>query len=164
MSLTLLACDLGAMDVTLLPVTLERWMSPCCLWPWRGGRHLVHSRRIELLVFLRTVISKFSSNKKKEDGAKSKKLQTRWILRRQSHKIGLEFHGCFWHGCTKCYSRDTVNHANVAKRCPSFTNWRWRFVVEQTTINYFDKKALYHKYGKYPPGHPEIITENFQDL
>ena len=23
--------------------------------------------------------------------------------------IAFEFHGCFWHGCPKCFSRDTIN-------------------------------------------------------
>ena len=28
------------------------------------------------------------------------------------NKVALEFHGDFWHGCTTCYSRDTVNTVN----------------------------------------------------
>lgn len=27
----------------------------------------------------------------------------------QGEKVVLEFHGCFWHGCPKCYSKDTLN-------------------------------------------------------
>ena len=27
-------------------------------------------------------------------------------------KVALEFHGDFWHGCTTCYSRGTVNTVN----------------------------------------------------
>ena len=29
-----------------------------------------------------------------------------------SEKIAYEFHGCFWHGCPKCFSRSTVNPVN----------------------------------------------------
>ena len=142
-------------------------------------------------------------------------------------KFGLEFHGCFWHGCPKCYSRDTVNAVN-GKRMSELYQLsldKQRFVVEQgyhytckwecefkadmennkaiaeyviqldlidplqprdaffggrteafslhetanenTALNYFDVTSLYpwvNKYGKYPLGHPEIITDNFQDL
>jgi len=27
----------------------------------------------------------------------------------QGEKVVLEFHGCFWHGCPKCFSRSTIN-------------------------------------------------------
>jgi len=27
-------------------------------------------------------------------------------------KIALEFHGCFWHGCPKCFSKTTMNPVN----------------------------------------------------
>ena len=26
--------------------------------------------------------------------------------------VALEFHGCFWHGCPACYSRQTFNEVN----------------------------------------------------
>lgn len=31
---------------------------------------------------------------------------------RNGEKVVLEFHGCFWHGCPKCFSKATVNPVN----------------------------------------------------
>ena len=30
----------------------------------------------------------------------------------ETEPVAFEFHGCFWHGCPKCYSRSTVNTVN----------------------------------------------------
>ncbi|WAR12282.1 ZN777-like protein [Mya arenaria] len=34
---------------------------------------------------------------------------------RDGEKVVLEFHGCFWHGCSKCFSSKTVNPVNDMK-------------------------------------------------
>ena len=138
-----------------------------------------------------------------------------------------EFHGCFWHGCIRCYARDTINPVNqqtmqdLHQRTLEKTRYlkgqgynvvevwecdvrrelevnnemktyfdtfeiaeplepRHAFYGGRTNatklfhqcqpdekIHYVDFTSLYpwcNKYGKYPLGHPEIITENFGDV
>ena len=138
-----------------------------------------------------------------------------------------EFHGCFWHGCIRCYARDTINPVNQQSmqdlhqrtlektrylkgqndnveeiwECDVkrelevnpemktyFNNFqiaeplepRHAFYGGRTNatklfhqcqpdekIHYVDFTSLYpwcNKYGEYPLGYPEIITENFGDV
>ncbi|XP_052776205.1 uncharacterized protein LOC128214030 [Mya arenaria] len=146
---------------------------------------------------------------------------------RDGEKVVLEFHGCFWHGCSKCFSSKTVNPVNdmsmgdlnartiekkefIESEGYSY-NAKWEcdfkndmevnldmkqyiqkleFVgpleprdaffggrtegfklyeeaSSEQEINYYDVTSLYpyvNKTGKIPLGHPEIVTENFQDI
>ncbi|XP_052815380.1 uncharacterized protein LOC128242318 [Mya arenaria] len=139
----------------------------------------------------------------------------------------LEFHGCFWHGCPKCYSQSTVNPVSEMSMGDLYTRtmekkqfieaegysytalWECEFkqqlqvndtmkkfldnleivtpleprdafyggrteafkLYEKATadkqIKYYDVTSLYpyiNKTGKIPLGHPEIITDNFQNI
>ena len=145
----------------------------------------------------------------------------------ETGKVALEFHGCLWHGCPKCYARDTKNPVNGLSMAELYektldkehylkkqgftiiTKWECDFDREATSnsflmafisqqdmvsplrprdaffggrtvaftlfkeassdeaIKYYDVTSLYpfiNKTGKYAVGHPEIITENFEDL
>ncbi|XP_052817114.1 uncharacterized protein LOC128243395 [Mya arenaria] len=146
---------------------------------------------------------------------------------RDGEKVVLEFHGCFWHGCSKCFSSKTVNPVNdmsmgdlnartiekkefIESEGYSY-NAKWEcdfkndmevnldmkqyiqkleFVgpleprdaffggrtegfklyeeaSSEQEINYYDVTSLYpyvNKTRKIPLGHPEIVTENFQDI
>ncbi|XP_052761746.1 uncharacterized protein LOC128204370 [Mya arenaria] len=142
-------------------------------------------------------------------------------------KLVLEFHGCFWHGCPKCFSKTTLNpvsnlsmgelyNRTMEKRAfieeQGFKyecKWECDFKKEMDTndemkdfihalefvspleprdaffggrteafklyeeatadkqIKYYDVTSLYpwvNKTGKIPLGHPQIITENFQNI
>ena len=142
-------------------------------------------------------------------------------------KVVLEFHGDFWHGNTKRFSRSTVNPVNHQTMGELFDRtlekkkyledqgytyksiWESDFDMEcqenphmkayinqlniitrleprdaffggrteaytlyketsdNEEIDYYDVTSLYpwvNKTGKIPVGHPEIITENFNDL
>lgn len=138
-----------------------------------------------------------------------------------------EVHGCFWHGCIRCYARDTINPVsqqtmqNLYQRTlektrylkrrgynvvemwecdikreldvnPDMKTYFERFEIIEPLqpretfyggrtnatkllhqccpgeeVHYVDFTNLYpwcNEYGRYPLGHPEIITENFGDI
>ncbi|CAB4022668.1 DNA polymerase, partial [Paramuricea clavata] len=138
-----------------------------------------------------------------------------------------EVQGCLWHGCERCYARDTVNPINLMTmqdlkqrtlaKIQFLKDNRynvveiWTYDIErqlatepemndffdnfeisepleprhaffggrtnaarlyydiqpEEKIRYVDFCSLYpwcNKYGEYPIGHPEIITENFQSI
>lgn len=142
-------------------------------------------------------------------------------------KVVLEFHGCFWHGCPKCFSKTTLNPVNDMSMGDLYARtmekqryikeqgytyeckWEYDFKrdIEKNTdmkeyilsleiftpleprdaffggrteafklyeeasenkqIKYYGVTSLYpfvNKTGKIPLGHPEIITDNFQDI
>jgi G:T-mismatch repair DNA endonuclease (very short patch repair protein) len=31
---------------------------------------------------------------------------------KDGEKVVMEYHGCFWHGCPKCYTKQTINTVN----------------------------------------------------
>ncbi|XP_060588537.1 uncharacterized protein LOC132743952 [Ruditapes philippinarum] len=145
----------------------------------------------------------------------------------EGQKVVLEFHGDFWHGCPKCFSKSTINRVNGLSMSELYTNtldkqkylesagyiyeciWECDFrkklesnpimkkyiesleivppleprdafhggrteafkmyaeSTADTHIKYFDVTSLYpfiNKTGKVPLGHPNIITENFENL
>ena len=138
-----------------------------------------------------------------------------------------EIQGCLWHGCPKCYARDTVNPVNhltmnelhqrtlekiqflkdngynvveiwncdidrQLQTDPDMKTFFDRFEISEPLeprqaffggrtnathlfhetqpdekMNYVDFCSLYpwcNKYGEYPLGHPQIITENFKPI
>ena len=142
-------------------------------------------------------------------------------------KFALEFHGCFWHGCPKCFSKSTVNpvvetsmadlYARTIEKKQFLESRGYRYVsiweceymrelrenddmktfidslelvspleprdaffggrtegfklyeeaTDERHIKYYDVTSLYpwvNKTGKIPLGHPQVITENFNDI
>ena len=73
-----------------------------------------------LLAYVSHVTTKYLQHARHREEQRVRNYKLDGFCEDNSRKFGLEFHGCFWHGCPKCYSRDTVNHVNVAKRCQSF--------------------------------------------
>ena len=142
-------------------------------------------------------------------------------------KVALEFHGCFWHGCPKCFSKTSVNPVSDQTMTDLYDKtiekklfvesqgytyeciWECEFKTEllsnsnmrqfinslevvtpleprdafyggrteafklyaeatpEQQIRYYDVTSLYpfiNKTGKIPVGHPQILTENFDDI
>ena len=142
-------------------------------------------------------------------------------------KVALEFHGCFWHGCPKCFSKTSVNPVSDQTMADLYDKtiekklfvesqgytyeciWECEFKTEllsnsnmrqfinslevvtpleprdafyggrteafklyaeatpEQQIRYYDVTSLYpfiNKTGKIPVGHPQILTENFDDI
>nr|XP_042911198.1 uncharacterized protein LOC107437164 [Parasteatoda tepidariorum] len=96
---------------------------------------------------------------------------------RQTNTI-YQFHGCFYHGCADCYEGDTIHPlkklpmATLLAKTKGTTDkfrasgyevielWEHRF----KSMMKENKDLRVSKYCKYPVGHPEIITSNFQDV
>jgi hypothetical protein len=57
-----------------------------------------------------------------------------------------QYHGCFWHGCTKCYSSDFINNKNI--------------IIIITYKLYFDRTILTDIHIKH--NRPDIIILNKQ--
>jgi hypothetical protein len=146
---------------------------------------------------------------------------------RDDEEVVLEFHGCFWHGCPKCFSKKTMNPVTDTTMDELYSRtmekkdfiekqgfkyeckWECDFKQElkqndemkdyiQTLelvspleprdaffggrteafnlfeeanadkqIKYYDVTSLYpwvNKTGKIPMGHPQIITEDFNEI
>ncbi|CAG2190801.1 unnamed protein product [Mytilus edulis] len=91
-------------------------------------------------------------------------------------EIVFEYHGCFWHGCSNCYSKQTVNRVNYVTPLEprnAFSGGRteafklYHEAKDGEQIKYYDVTSLYpfiNKTGKAVLGHPSIITENFGDI